>query len=240
MRAGRVGGQQDPVVDRTVLDRHLVKICGLREPAHARTAATAGADLLGFIFAPARRQVSPKQARGCIDAARAAAAPRRVLAVGVFVDAPPSQMNAIADEADLDILQLHGEEPPALLAELSRPVVKALRPPAGTPALDVVGLIDRYKGVPNAPLAYLLDGYSQRAAGGEGVRAEWGLAADLATVAPLVLAGGLDPVNVSTAIAAARPLAVDVSSGVETHGAKDETKIGAFLAAAKAAFAGLA
>jgi len=220
-------------IDRT---HGLVKICGLREPDHARAAVAAGADLLGFVFAPARRQVTAEQARACVDAAREAAGEQHILAVGVFVDASAEDMNAAAETADLDLLQLHGEEAPTLRSRLDRPVVKALRPPPGASLSDVLALVVRYQGDADEPLAYLLDGHDPNTAGGTGVRANWTLAADLARRVPLVLAGGLDPSNVGEAIATAEPLAVDVSSGVETDGVKDPHKIAAFVDAARRAF----
>ena len=214
----------------------LVKICGLREPVHARAAVAAGADLLGFIFAPARRRVTAADARSCVGAARDEAGTRRILTVGVFVDATAADMNAAAAMAGLDLLQLHGEEPPELLADLDRPVVKALRPRAGTSPQEAESVIERYLAARNAPVAFLVDGYDPISAGGQGVRADWRLAADLAGNRPLFLAGGLDPDNVASAIAAVRPLAVDVSSGVETAGVKDQSKIEAFVLTAKRAF----
>jgi phosphoribosylanthranilate isomerase len=214
----------------------LVKICGLREPDQARAAVAAGADLLGFIFAPARRRVEIEVARACVQAAREEAAGRPVLAVGVFVDASAEEMNATAARVGLDLLQLHGSEPPALLPQLRRPVVKAARPPVGTTAGEVEELLALYLSVANAPVAFLLDGYVAAAAGGEGVRADWRLAGDLARRRRRGLAGGLTPDNVAAAVAAVRPLAVDVSSGVESDGVKDARKIAAFVAAAKRAF----
>jgi len=106
----------------------LVKVCGLREPEHAAAAVKAGADLIGFIFAPARRQVSAAVARSCVEAARAAAAGRTVIAVGVFVDASLEHVEAIVEEAGLDAVQLHGVEPPDSIGSLPVPAFKALRP----------------------------------------------------------------------------------------------------------------
>lgn len=219
-----------------LLNDRLVKICGLREPDHARVAVAAGADLLGFVFAPARRQVPIAVARACVEAAREEAGGRPVLAVGVFVDAAVEEMNAAADGAGLDLLQLHGEEPPELLARLNRPVVKAVRPRPGASVADVERSMARYRAVANAPVAFLVDGYAAGVAGGEGVRADWRLAAEVGGGERVILAGGLDPANVAEAIRLVRPLAVDVSSGVETAGGKDPVKIAAFVAAAKGAF----
>ncbi|MDP9356577.1 MAG: phosphoribosylanthranilate isomerase [Chloroflexota bacterium] len=217
-----------------------IKICGLREPDHARVAVGAGATLIGFIFAPARRRVDVATARAAIEAARSEAGSRVVLAVGVFVDADAEEMNATAETAGLDLLQLHGDEPPALLAQLRRPVIKALRIPAGTDAARVESLIASYETSTSPPVVYLLDGFDPAAHGGSGVKADWHLAADLASRWPLMLAGGLTPDNVSAAIRAATPRAVDVSSGVELDGVKDPIRIAAFIAAARDAFAPMA
>ena len=214
-----------------------VKIDGLRDPAHARAAVLAGADLVGFILAPARRRVTPEEARACLEAARAAAGARSVLGVGVFVDAPATEVNAVADAVGIDVVQLHGEESPDFLAKLTRPALKAFRPTEESSTREVVAAFARYRAVANAPIAFLLDGYSPRAAGGEGVRANWGVAAEAARGDQVMLAGGLTPENVAEAIALVRPLAVDVSSGVETDGVKDPAKVAAFVAAAKRAFA---
>lgn len=216
-----------------------VKIDGLRQPIHAEAAVLAGADLLGFIFAPARRRVSPADARRCLDAARSVAAGRPVLGVGVFVDATAAEMNDIAAAVGLDLLQLHGDETPDLLASLRWPVLKALRPLAGADAPAVATAIAGYRRVANAPVAFVIDGYSPSAAGGAGVRADWRLASEVARRGPTLLAGGLDPGNVAEAIGRVRPHGVDVSSGVETDGAKDEVKIAAFVRAAKRAFGSL-
>lgn len=215
-----------------------VKICGVREPSQARAAAAAGADLVGFIFAPARRRVTPEAARLCIEEARAAAGRPGVMAVGVFVDVGAEEINRTVEVAGLDLVQLHGDEPPGLLGELSRPVVKAVRPEAGTPLSEVVELIERYRAVPNAPLTFLVDGYAAGIAGGEGVRADWGLAATLARSYPVVLAGGLTAESVGRAINEVRPIGVDVSSGVERAGEKVARLIGDFVAAAKTGFGG--
>jgi phosphoribosylanthranilate isomerase len=214
----------------------IVKIDGLREPKHAAAAAAAGADLIGFIFAPARRQVTAAVARSCIAAARAASPERPVLAVGVFVDAPPSEMASIARETGIDVLQLHGAEPPESLRHLPVPALKALRPRPGTKAAHVMAEISRYHSSPQPPLGILVDGYSEEFAGGTGARADWRLAAEIGASFPIILAGGLDPDNVGAAIRQVRPLGVDVSSGVEIDGVKDAGRIEAFIRAARTAF----
>jgi phosphoribosylanthranilate isomerase len=214
----------------------IVKIDGLREPEHAAAAAAAGADLIGFIFAPARRQVTAAVARSCIAAARAAAPGRPVLAVGVFVDAPPAEMARIARETGIDALQLHGAEPPESLRHVPVPALKALRPRPGTKAAQLMAEIGRYHSSPRPPLGILVDGYAEEFAGGTGVRADWQLAAEISATSPIILAGGLDPDNVGAAIRQVHPLGVDVSSGVEIDGIKDGNRIEAFVRAARTAF----
>ncbi len=220
----------------TALTTGFVKICGLQEPEHARAAVANGADLIGFIFAPSRRQVSSAQAAVCIQAAREAT-DRPFLAAGVFVNAPADTINQIAVEAGIDLVQLHGDEPPSLVEALSLPVVKALRPTPGASPDEVRSAIAMYFRIARPPVAFLIDGYHPTLPGGGGVRADWSLAAELVTDAPIVLAGGLDPANVAEAIFTVRPAGVDVSSGVESHGVKDPGKIAAFIRAARAAFA---
>jgi phosphoribosylanthranilate isomerase len=217
----------------------LVKIDGLRQTKHAVAAATAGADLIGFIFAPARRQVTAEVAAEAIAAAREAAGSRPVATVGVFVDASATEINAVVREAGLNLVQLHGDEPPALLPEIVCPVIKAVRPRSGTSAAQVAELFESYAAMANAPVLFVVDGHAPGVAGGAGVRADWALALRLAAAWPVMLAGGLDPGNVSEAIRSVRPAGVDVSSGVETAGVKDPTKIAAFVVAARRALTGI-
>ncbi|MFM9105144.1 MAG: phosphoribosylanthranilate isomerase [Chloroflexota bacterium] len=212
----------------------LVKICGLRETRHAVVAAEAGADLIGFVFAPARRRITPEDARDAIAAARAVAG--RIVAVGVFVNAGADEIAEVAAVAGIDLAQLHGEEDPGLPAMLPVPATKAFAPPPGLSLREALAEIDRHLQAVTPPLAALVDGYHPGASGGTGARADWELAAGLAACRPLVLAGGLGPDNVADAIAAVRPLGVDVSSGVESDGIKDEALIRAFVRSAREAF----
>ncbi len=222
----------------TALDRgSLVKICGLRTPEHAAVAAESGADLLGFIFAPARRRVSVELARECIDAARGAAGDRDIVSVGVFVDAEPAEIEAIARDADLDAAQVNGSEIPSIVAELAVPVIKAFRPRNGARAVDVREEIESFRSCRRSAIGFLIDGFAEGAAGGTGARADWNLAAEVGKAVPVLLAGGLEPGNVASAILHVRPLGVDVSSGVEINGEKSAEQIKAFVQAARLAFA---
>jgi phosphoribosylanthranilate isomerase len=210
----------------------IVKICGLRSVAHALAAVAAGADLLGLIFAPARRQVSPEQAAAIAGAVRAATARdgRRVGLVGVFVNETPARMEVLARQCTLDALQLSGDEDVDVLGALSpdRMVIKAVRL-TGTPAEQ--GWL-----AAEAPhLRLLVDAHVAGSYGGAGVLADWDRAADLARQRSVILAGGLRADNVAAAIARVRPWGVDVSSGVETAGVKDTAKIRSFVAAVRAA-----
>ena len=216
--------------------RRLVKICGLREPAHAAAAAAAGADLIGFIFAPARRQVAPATARACIAAARAQNPARNVIAVGVFVDAAPNDINCVVDECGLDLVQLHGSEAPESLDAVRVPAIKALRPAPGALMASVQSDMDRYSRASRPPWGFLIDGYAASVAGGSGARADWDLAAAIGADRPILLGGGLHPGNVEQAIQQVQPIGVDVSSGVEVDGVKNVARIEAFIQAARAAF----
>ncbi len=211
-------GAQAAAVTRT-----LVKICGITSRADAHAAIEAGADALGLVFWPqSPRVVSVEQAR-----AITADLPAFVTRVGVFVDASAEEMNAAADRASLDVLQLHGDEAPSILPALRRRALKALRvgaefqASAADPWHDGAGL--------------LLDVKAAEAPGGTGRTFDWSLARGVrGRTGFLVAAGGLDASNVGDAIKALRPHAVDVSSGVEAApGRKDPAKMRAFVDAVR-------
>jgi phosphoribosylanthranilate isomerase len=206
----------------------IVKICGLRRIEHALVAVEAGADLLGFIFAPSRRQVQPDEVAEIARAVRAAA-DRRVGLVGVFVNETPERMSAIASTCDLDAIQLSGDEERPILDRLpGRMVIKAIR-------LDDTPQEREWLSA-TAPGPHLLvDAHVSGSYGGAGVVADWERTALLSRQRPIILAGGLTPDNVAAAIDQVRPWGVDVSSGVETGGVKDSAKIRAFVAAARVA-----
>ena len=204
-----------------------VKICGLRTAEHALVAAGAGADLLGFIFAPSRRQIAPAEVARIGYAVRAAtASPPRL--VGVFVNETPARMRALARECKLDAVQLSGDEPASFADELADlALIKAIR-------FDGAATEQRWLEADLPHVQLLVDAHVPGAYGGAGVVADWARAADLARRHSILLAGGLGPSNVATAIEQVRPWGVDVSSGVETDGAKDAAKIRAFVANARA------
>jgi phosphoribosylanthranilate isomerase len=208
----------------------LVKICGLRTVEHALAVVGAGADLLGFIFAPARRQVSPAEVIQISRAVRSATPLGRWLTlVGVFVDEAPERMRAVAQQCDLDAIQLSGDEPIACAEQLGDlAIIKAIR------FLETATEQDWLNSeAPNIRL--LVDAHVPGTYGGVGVVADWDRARLLARHRPMILAGGLTPTNVGAAIEYVQPWGVDVSSGVETEGTKDSAKIQAFISAARAA-----
>lgn len=212
-----------------------VKICGTTSLADARLAAEAGADLLGFIFyPPSPRHVAPEEAArivATLRAERGAAAPQMV---GVCVDEPVERVRTLIDEIGLDLVQLHGSEPPAELRLLAPYAFKALRPQTRG---DAEALVATYSDVvPANPAApdFLVDSYHPWKMGGTGEPINLAIGQVLARRFRLLLAGGLTPENVAEAIARVQPWGVDVASGVEAEpGRKDPEKVRAFVRAAK-------
>ena len=209
--------------------RLLVKICGITSPGDARLASESGVDAIGLVFwFMSPRKVDPQRAA---DIAREL--PDHVLRVGVFVDAPRDEMARVADAVGLDLLQLHGDEPPEALAGLPRPALKAVR--VGKAFVPEEAM--RYAGHAAGLVVDTRLAGEARPPGGTGVPFDWSLVGGLAGQVPfLMLAGGLTPSNVAEAIRSVRPHAVDVSSGVEgLPGRKDPEKVRAFVEAARAA-----
>lgn len=209
----------------------VIKICGFRDSVNAIVAARAGADLLGFIFAPSRRQVTAAEVASIMRDVRAAGF--TTPAVGVFVDPDPVQLRSDIEISGIDYVQLSGDESPEILAQISLPVIKVL--PAGNDDdLDtMLALTESWRGARHI----MLDASIPGVRGGTGKRANWELAHALTQHIPVVLAGGLDPDNVAEAIAAVDPFGLDLSTGVETDGVKDPEKIERFIANARKAFA---
>jgi phosphoribosylanthranilate isomerase len=194
-----------------------VKICGIRRLADALAAVEAGAHAIGLNFwRPGRRYVAPETARAICRSL-----PPFVARVGVFVDEDPEAIREIADLCGLDALQLHGAETPEFCQQFDLPVIKGIKV-RGEGALDE---LRRYR-----VAAFLLDAHVPGEMGGTGRTFNWAIAAQARDAGPIVLSGGLTPENVTEAIRAAAPYAVDVASGVETGGEKDPDKIRAFIA----------
>jgi phosphoribosylanthranilate isomerase len=200
-----------------------VKICGITNRDDALHAAACGADALGFVFySGSPRYVTPEQVRAIVDEL-----PPFVTRVGLFVNEMSERMLAIAGACGLDVLQLHGDEPPQACLLPPYRVVKGVRPRSSA---DLAPL----SVYPVAAL--LVDAAVPGQFGGTGQRADWQLAAQLVATHRVILAGGLTPDNVVAAVQAVRPYGVDVSSGVESvPGRKDPEKVAAFIRGAREA-----
>jgi phosphoribosylanthranilate isomerase len=198
--------------------RTRVKICGIREPAHARIAAEAGADAIGLVFHPqSPRYVTPAQA-----AAVVAGLPPFVAAVGLFVDHDEREVREILAAVPLGLLQFHGDQPPDFCERFGRPYVRAVPMGQGVDLLEYAGRFRRAK-------ALLLDAHVAGKRGGTGRGFDWTLIPRELPI-PIILSGGLDVENVARAVREVRPWAVDVSSGVETgRGSKDPARIVEFI-----------
>ena len=198
-----------------------VKICGLTNPADALAAAQAGADALGFVFAPSPRRVTAQAAREII-----AQMPPLVATVGVCKDAPLAEVLELRRFCGLDWVQLCGAEDDAYIA--------ACVAACGPRVIRTVPVADAPPDPDAHPQAQLLLDAAGPQGGGGGRAFDWSLAAAVAARRPIILAGGLNPANLRQAIAVARPYAVDVSSGVEAApGRKDHELVRRFIATAK-------
>jgi phosphoribosylanthranilate isomerase len=187
-----------------------IKICGITNLDDANLAVRLGADALGFIFAPSPRRINPQTARDIIRHI-----PPFVKAVGVFVDEAPESIEKIIAFCGIDLVQMHGDEPPEICDRFMPRTIKALRI-ADDSAIKSAAV---YKGKVKA---LLLDSYSEKMAGGTGKGFDWDIAIKIrdSSGIPIILAGGIGPSNIEEAISRVRPYAVDVNSGIEEHPGK--------------------
>ena len=193
----------------------FVKICGIKTLDAAKTAQEAGADFIGFVFAPSNRRISP------IDAANITKQlSPKIKKVGVFVNESVENIKHIAKLVGLDYVQLHGDEPAHFAAQLPYPIIKAFS----------VHTVDP-KTIHQYPCDYvLIDSPGEKYRGGSGNVFNWKTIDELQIdKRKLILAGGLNEANVREAIESVQPIGVDVSSGVETDGVKDHQKIQSFI-----------
>jgi len=210
-----------------------VKICGISEVAHALAAVEAGADFIGMVFAPSKRQVALKRAKEIALAVKSLS-PHPVV-VGVFVNTAAAEVNRTADYCGLDWVQFSGDEPWEYFKQVERPFIKAIRVSMGAVAEEVLAEIGLGHKLLQRDFIVLLDSHVEGSYGGTGQAFDWGLAAQVAERVPVIIAGGLSAENVSQAIKLVRPRGVDVSSGVESEGVKDAAKIRDFVLAARTA-----
>jgi phosphoribosylanthranilate isomerase len=200
-----------------------VKICGITNPEDAAAAVEAGADALGFNFwRPGRRYLAPEAAAAII-----ATLPPQIAKVGVFVDEEPAEVLAIARQAGLTAVQLHGSEPPEYLDRLGPyQKLKAFR----VDDRFCAETLGRYRAD-----AFLLDAAGSTP-GGTGARFDWRAAIAAKRFGRIILAGGLTAENVGEAVRQVAPWGVDVASGVECEpGRKDPRLLREFIRAVRQA-----
>jgi len=200
-----------------------VKICGITRPEDVALAVSAGADAIGLNFVPSskRRIEEPAAVAIVKEAAKA------IDVVAVVADLTVQQIEELRDATGISWVQLHGDEPAEMIRQLMPDVFKAVR----IADADDVRRARLYPGS-----SILVDAKVEGTRGGAGVTFDWRLVKNLASERRLILAGGLTPENVESAILAVGPWGVDVASGVESApGIKDPDKVRAFVAAARAA-----
>jgi phosphoribosylanthranilate isomerase len=206
-----------------------VKICGITDIETAVAASQAGADYLGMVFAPGRRQVSPENALQIVKAVHQLNT--RPYIVGVFVNTPAAEVNHIADYCKLDWVQLSGDENWDYCKDIETPMIKVFHINPGARQAEISTEVWKgYHSVPPKQMICLLDSAVTGAYGGTGETFNWQIVKEVANKFSVMIAGGLSPANVGELLTLVRPWGVDVSSGVETDGKKDIGKINAFIA----------
>ena len=185
-----------------------VKICGLSTKEAVETAVSAGADYIGFVFAPSKRQVTVEQATEL-----AKFIPSHIRKVGVFVSPSRADLLEAIEKVGLDLVQVHGQVADDLFEDLPCASIQAVQ-------------VDGDGHVPNSQADYLL---FDAPVAGSGQTFDWGRLDTTELAQPFFIAGGLNEDNVEEAIQHFTPFAVDVSSGVETDGQKDHEKIRRFI-----------
>ncbi|MGO8747387.1 MAG: phosphoribosylanthranilate isomerase [Thermoguttaceae bacterium] len=216
-----------------------IKICGVTTVEDAILAAAAGADAVGLNFYP----LSPRFVNVPMAEAIVHALPSGIARVGLFVNREAHEIRDLFGRLGLDLIQLHGDESPGILAALGGlPLMRSFR--LKSDGLEsVLDYLSECRQLNCLPERILLDACKQGHYGGTGELADWATARQYPAASwhpPLVLAGGLTPGNVAEAITMVRPSAVDIASGVErSPGRKDPRLVEDFVRAAREAFAAL-
>lgn len=211
-----------------------VKICGISQVDHALAAAEAGADFIGMVFASSKRQISPPTAQQIVLALEdMKPCP---LIVGVFVNIDAHEVNRLATTCRLDWIQLSGDETWEYCKQIERPIIKTIHVSDSRDSKNIMTELSAGSKLLGAEsFICLLDSRVKGAYGGTGQSFDWELAGQVSQKYPVIVAGGLSPENVGQAIKTARPWGVDISSGVETNGIKDTSKIEAFISVVRRA-----
>ena len=209
-----------------------VKMCGISKVETIPTVVEAKPDYMGLIFAPSKRQVTVDQAKILVEELHRGYAKKygsdtehdkngTIKTVGVFVNETVENLVTIANEANLDAVQLHGDEDEAFIQSLKeRTNVEVWK------AVQIRSAADVEKWIDSSADMLLFDAYHKDERGGTGEVFDWS-SLD-AFERPFMLAGGIDSTNVARAIRTVRPYGIDISSGIETNGVKDDEKITAF------------
>lgn len=188
-----------------------IKICGIQSSEAAEWAVEAGADMIGFVFAPSRRQLDVTQARRIADAVRG-----RIQCVGVFVNASACEVTDVYEAVGLDYVQLHGDESKEYVKTLGLPVIKAF-------SINQKSVREMFQYKADY---ILIDSPPGKYRGGTGHAFDWSALDDpVIEKDRLIMAGGINSRNIRAAYESVAPAGVDISSGVETDGTKDENKI---------------
>ena len=190
-----------------------VKICGITNIEDANIAVELGADALGFIFVRSSpRYIAPSDAQKIIQKLDPF-----IVSVGVFADTPREEIYKTIEQTGISCVQLHGNELPGQVSNYPLPVYKSFR----VDKYFMLDTLQKYKGV-----AYLLDTFVDGALGGTGKTFDWSIAVAAKEYGRIILAGGLNPDNISEAVGIVQPYAVDINSGVESApGIKDRKKL---------------
>ena len=214
-----------------------IKICGIREAADALTAADAGADFIGLGFVPGARRTLDQDRASTIVSALAEEAESRPKVVGLFADQPMAEVVRVVGSCGLDMVQLCGVETLDYCDRLGVPVIKVLHVRDSTSVGNAVASLSvEMEALVERGHLVTLDRKVEGLQGGTGQSFDWEIAKRLSERnLPFLLAGGLTPNNVGRAVSLVHPWGVDVSSGVETAGVKDQRKIKEFIQAVRPA-----
>ena len=205
-----------------------IKICGISDIETALAASEAGADFIGLVFAPSQRQVSPETALQIVEAVHSLRPHPEV--GGVFVNLDAKEVNRIAADCRLDWVQLSGDETWRYCDDIEYPIIKTIHIPPDERIEVILNNIHIGYGLySERELVCLLDSKVNEAYGGSGETFDWQLAKQVSAEFPVIIAGGLTPTNVGQLVKEVKPWGVDVSTGVESNGKKDASKIRAFI-----------
>lgn len=208
-----------------------VKICGIKNEVDALIAARSGADYIGMVFAESTRRVTPAQAKVITTILKENKVDTK--SVGIFVNTPPLTVRRIIEECELDVLQFSGDEDLEYCLAFKQPVIKAFKINNEESVNKALKQLDGIK--EKNKLTIMLDAATPGKYGGTGKSFDMNLAKPIVNKYAVIIAGGLTPENVGQVVKTLKPWGVDVSSGVETKGVKDMTKVIKFITAVREA-----